>query len=424
MNFVSILHAAGRQLASARRDPAPSMDGEGGAASTNLAGRLRLDGTLAATLALTFVCFTIGLTGQAAAQSVTDPQTVEFDPSPDHWATAADGSPIVTQYNLEVYEIGSSVPYEVVSIGKPLPDADGKIRVGLAALMPSPPALVNYEARVAAVGPTGSADSDWSNVFSFTGPCTFAVAWGGQSFGAAGGSGTVGVTTGAGCSWSAAAEAGWVTLASSGSTGSGNVAFTVVPNASSLNRMTYLDVATQSAAINQAGVPCISATSPASQSFPSAGGTGNVTVTDPTGCGWTVTSNAAWITPAGGGTGSGNAAYTVASNPTSTPRTGTLTVAGNPVAIQQAALPCSYQLNASSETFGPKPVNGTVSLSTQDGCAWTAISNVTWMTVTTRSGTGSGTIRFRLANDSDKGNGRTGALAIGDQMLTVMQTSR
>jgi hypothetical protein len=390
----------------------------------NLAGRLPSLGAPAAALTLTFVCFTIGPTGQAAAQSVTDPQTVEFDPSPDHWATAADGSPIVAQYNLEVYEIGSSLPYQVVSIGKPLPDADGKIRVGLASLMPPPPPLVNYEARVAAVGPTGSAESDWSNAFSFTGPCTFAVAWGGQSFGSAGGSGTVGVTTGAGCSWSAASEADWATLASSGSVGSGNVAFTVAPNASALNRITYLDVATQSAAINEGGVPCTSTTSPTSQSFPSAGGIGNITVTDPVGCGWTATSNAAWITPGGGGTGPGNLGYTVASNPTSVARTGTLTVAGNPVAIQQAAPPCSYQLNASSETFGPKSVNGTVSLSTQDGCAWTAISNVSWITVTTKSGTGSGTVRFKLANNSDKGNGRTGALAIGDQMLTVIQTSR
>ena len=131
---------------------------------------------------LASISFTISLSSALSAQSITDPQTVEFTPSPDHWATAADGSAIVTEYNLEIFEVGSSQSYQVVSIGKPQPDPDGKVRVSLAAVLPSwpPLALTNYQARIATVGPMGVGESDWSNAFSFTGPWTFAVAWGGS----------------------------------------------------------------------------------------------------------------------------------------------------------------------------------------------------------------------------------------------------
>ena len=74
-------------------------------------------------------------------------------------------------------------------------------------------------------------------------------------------------------------------------------------------------------------------------SFGPEGGTGSIpiTVTAGTGCTWTATSSAAFITfTTGSGTGSGTAAFTVAVN-TGAERTSTLTVAGTSIGITQRA---------------------------------------------------------------------------------------
>ena len=126
----------------------------------------------AARLAFAFACLALAWPTPASGQSAIDSRTVEFIPSPDHWATSPDGSAIVALYRLELYVIGASEPYQMVDIGKPRPDADGRIRVGLmASLQSSPPARSNYAARVVAVGPTGRGESNWSDVLSFTDPC-------------------------------------------------------------------------------------------------------------------------------------------------------------------------------------------------------------------------------------------------------------
>jgi hypothetical protein len=69
------------------------------------------------------------------------------------------------------------------------------------------------------------------------------------------------------------------------------------------------------------------------------GGTGSapITVTAGTGCTWTATSSAAFVTfTTGSGTGSGTAAFTVAVN-TGAERTTTLTIAGSSITITQRA---------------------------------------------------------------------------------------
>jgi len=87
------------------------------------------------------------------------------------------------------------------------------------------------------------------------------------------------------------------------------------------------------------GTSCSFALTPASVGATSAGMTGIVTVTAATGCPWTATSNAAWITVATGASGSGNGtvSYSVAVNATGAARTGTLTVGGRTFTVTQAA---------------------------------------------------------------------------------------
>ena len=149
------------------------------------------------------------------------------------------------------------------------------------------------------------------------------------------------MTTGTACAWSAAAEAGWVALASSDSTGSGTLAFMVAPNGSSLNPPDS-NVATQSVALNQAWLTTHVHHVFHEPAFLFGWRNRSVSVTAPSGCAWSTTSDVAWVTPGAGGTASADTTYTVASNATSPSCTGTLTVAGTPVTITQAAVSCTF----------------------------------------------------------------------------------
>jgi uncharacterized protein (TIGR03437 family) len=97
---------------------------------------------------------------------------------------------------------------------------------------------------------------------------------------------------------------------------------------------------------------------PASQAFPASGGQASVAVSAPGACAWTATSNANWLTITAGGSGSGNGAvnFTVAANGETSPRTGTLTIAGQTFTVTQAAAavacPTVSSLNPTSGAVG------------------------------------------------------------------------
>jgi len=84
------------------------------------------------------------------------------------------------------------------------------------------------------------------------------------------------------------------------------------------------------------GTNCTYSINPTNQSFVAAGGTGSVAVTAGSGCGWTATSNAAWISVTSGASGNGNGTvnYSVALN-TGAARSGTITIAGQTFTVTQ-----------------------------------------------------------------------------------------
>ncbi|MCI0485790.1 MAG: BACON domain-containing protein, partial [Blastocatellia bacterium] len=106
------------------------------------------------------------------------------------------------------------------------------------------------------------------------------------------------------------------------------------------------------------GPSCSFSINPTSQSFAASGGTGSVgvTVTSGSGCNWTATSNATWITITAGasGTGNGTVFYSVAVNSITSPRSGTMTVAGLTLTVDQAAASggCTYSINPTSQSIG------------------------------------------------------------------------
>src|SRR3954471_19518142 len=119
--------------------------------------------------------FVAGLVFSArlSAQTLTTPGTVEFDPSADHAVVASDGTPVLKEYVLSIYAAGQSTALQTLTIGKPAPDADGKIRVEFLSKMSvalTPGAM--YETRVAASGPGGLTPSALSNQFQAAVTCS------------------------------------------------------------------------------------------------------------------------------------------------------------------------------------------------------------------------------------------------------------
>ena len=110
------------------------------------------------------------------AQTIQNPSTVEFDPSPDHNVTT-NGTPLVDRYEMDIFVSGTGQPVRTLSMGKPAPAGDGRIRINFAALLTQPlPLGTIYTASVSAVGPGGRTSSTVApDTFIFTAPCSFTV---------------------------------------------------------------------------------------------------------------------------------------------------------------------------------------------------------------------------------------------------------
>jgi hypothetical protein len=185
-----------------------------------------------------------------AHAQTTNPNVVEFLPSAEHFTTLPTGQPAVTRYDLVFYQQGAIDGFMVTSLGKPAPEADGVIRVGLDTLLVAwPLPNVACEGRIAAVGPLGTGTSDPSNAFTYL--CTYALSASGTSMPAAGGSASVQVTTGSHCAWTASTSAAWITITSGGGgLGSAGVGFTVATNTGAARSATIV-IAGQSFVVSQ-----------------------------------------------------------------------------------------------------------------------------------------------------------------------------
>ena len=198
-------------------------------------------------------------------------------------------------------------------------------------------------------------------------PCNFSISPASASFGSAGGTGSITVTTTAGCAWAAKSNVSWITVtAGATGSGSGTVSYSVAANTATISRTGTLNVAGKTFTVTQGPAPCTYSISPTSAMFVSGGGTSTITVTTTVGCIWAVRSNAPWITVTAGatGTGSGIVRYSVAANTATTSRAGTLNVAGKIFTVTQAAAPPTVSSLVLNPTLvaGCKAVLGTVTI--------------------------------------------------------------
>jgi IPT/TIG domain-containing protein/BACON domain-containing protein/putative pyrroloquinoline-quinone-binding quinoprotein/putative pyrroloquinoline-quinone binding quinoprotein len=169
---------------------------------------------------------------------------------------------------------------------------------------------------------------------------------------------------------------------------------------------------------------CSFSVSPLNASFSSGGGEGSVNVTAPGGCGWTATSNAAWIgvTSATSFSGSDVVTYVLRENWEAGPRTGTISIAGQTFTItQDGTNNCTFTISPKMKSFSSNGGTGTVNVSTSSGCEWTATSNASWLTITAAAD--GNLVAYSVAANLSKVP-RVGTMLIAGNTFTVKQKPR
>lgn len=276
---------------------------------------------------------------------------------------------------------------------------------------------------------TGGDSLNSEKDFSLTIVCSYALSASSTNVTATAGSGSVGVTTGGSCGWTATNNVSWLTItAGSSGTGNGTVNYTVASNAGNcVGRTGTLTIAGQTFTVTQAAGAGSYAVAPSSTNFPAASGSGSASVTAGTGCNWTASSGASWLTITSGSSGSGNGTvnYAVASNASNcVSRVGTLTVAEKTFTVNQTAGTGSYSISPASRSHTSAAETGSITVTAGNGCSWTTSSNDGWLTITGgSSGTGNGTVNYAVASNSGNCAARSGSLTIAGQTFTVNQAA-
>ena len=243
-------------------------------------------------------------------------------------------------------------------------------------------------------------------------PCSYALSTSSLSFGPSGGAGSVNVTTASHCTWSAVSDRAWMSI-TSGSSGTGNgvVNVTLTANPSEAARAGTLTIAGQAVSVQEEGLgSCTVDISPTSASFNKDSTNGSFAVAAPAHCQWSATSNSGWlgVTSGSPGAGNGTVSYSVERNRDVNARTGAIAVGARTFTVNQAGDPpappaCEYSVTPIE--FAPcmsVPFNLTATITTQQGCTWTASPGASWITVTGgQSGSGPGVVSFTVSDNWD-----------------------
>ncbi|MGD0771871.1 MAG: BACON domain-containing carbohydrate-binding protein [Candidatus Solibacter sp.] len=205
-----------------------------------------------------------------------------------------------------------------------------------------------------------------------------------------------------------------------------SVTFTADANPGATQRIGLIVISGQlNVYVTQAGATCNFGMTPTSQNFPVGGGNGVANIQ--AGCSWQASTSVTWIAFNGVaiGTQNGTVNYSVAANTCVAGRSGTITLqtglASPPaLAVTQDGAPGNLTLSPASITAAAAASDGRITVSTGDGCNWSATADVSWIQITYGSpGTGSGGISYHLlANTSAQ---RTGNIHVGTLTCIITQ---
>ena len=251
--------------------------------------------------------------------------------------------------------------------------------------------------------------------------CSYGLSATGGSVPAGGGTGSVTVTSGGGCSWTASTSAGWVHITAGASgTGTGTVEYLADPNTGDA-RTAALTIAGITYTVSQSG-SCTVSIDPSSQLIDAGGGSGTFSVTTGASCAWTAASSDGWLHITSGASGTGNGTVAFPADPNSGPaRSGTIVAGGQTFTANQNS-GCSIAISPSGQSFGPGGGNGSISVAAGAGCTWnaTVTSGAEWISITSGSGLGDGSVQFSVSPNS--GAARSGTIVVGGQAFAVTQS--
>ncbi len=246
---------------------------------------------------------------------------------------------------------------------------------------------------------------------------------------ATGQTGSTSIITRADCAWTATSSNSWITFpgATSGS-GNGTIAFAVANNPGATTRYGTITVGGQIFTITQPSNSCAGSINFASLNFPASGGNltythGCVSIT-PVSAGssdWiNINTNPITISPNSGGARTGNLVLRIEDT------NGNSFSQSFPV-NQAGQTNCTFPLNPTSKSFNSSGGTGVFSINSSDStCSTTysAISNSSWINISSAAGQSSDNIVYTVSQNS--GASRTGTITVtnpitGSQTLTVSQ---
>lgn len=169
---------------------------------------------------------------------------------------------------------------------------------------------------------------------------------------------------------------------------------------------------------------CLPSITPTAQAFPFSGGNGNFQIGTASGCGWTISTTSSFISidSPTSGLGNSNVNFSVAAN-SGAARTGLITITDgfNPRTFQiQQGAGCPSSLSVTTANFPATGQTGSVAVNAGSDCTWQAVSNVSWVEVTSSQQTGNGMATFNVLPNMTR-NSRSTNLIVGSRSVTITQ---
>jgi fibronectin type 3 domain-containing protein len=91
--------------------------------------------------------------------------------------------------------------------------------------------------------------------------------------------------------------------------------------------------------------------------------------------------------------------------------------------VFQTPVPCTFSATPANQSFTADGGPAAINVTTQSGCTWAAVSNASWLVITSNSNvTGSGAANYSALSNSS-GLTRTSTLTVAGQPITITQGS-
>lgn len=245
-----------------------------------------------------------------------------------------------------------------------------------------------------------------------------------------GGRAAVNLSTMDGCEWRSSGAEEWVRLLTPSGTGGGAVELDVSRNEGP-ERSTSFSIGGATLIVVQGGrssgpggggspSACSPSLDPDRATVRSTADHGSFRVVIGSGCSWTASADASWISlQRSDGSGPDTVTYQVSTNTsTANERTGSITVAGRSHRVTQQA--CSLSMEGGLPNLSYTSGSYDFRVNTDANCTWFANSDSDWLVLIRNGGTGSGLVTYRVTENVTN-RGRVGTITIAGQRKVVTQ---